>query len=144
MVNPEAGSAAAMTAAYRHHIETCRRMADAMLDATARLEQIGLQFARSAVHDSLDAASTGQPKPAAPDLESMMSAQREVAETMSSASREIFRLMSEYGAGLTQSFGASMYGGGMPQGVGIDSMMKSWNETMQRFGSMMQAGGPKA
>jgi hypothetical protein len=52
----QSNPASAMVAGFRRQVETCRKVADLMLDTTGRLEQIGLKVARSALHGSLDAA----------------------------------------------------------------------------------------
>ncbi|HUN92279.1 MAG TPA: phasin family protein [Burkholderiaceae bacterium] len=142
----EANSAEAMIAAYRRHLETCRRMADVMLDATGRLEQIGLNMARSTLHGSLDAAgSIGSADPATlqaaqqPGLDGLVQMQREIADTMGRVSGDIMRLMTEYGASLGQSVGASMPAGMTPPAAGFEALAKTWNDALQRYSSLIQS-----
>jgi hypothetical protein len=142
----QSNPAGAMVAGYRRQVETCRKVADLMLDTTGRLEQIGLKVARSALHGGLDAAGSlgtadgGAPSMAPPNVDALMQFQREIADTIGAMNGEMVRLMTEYGTQLSQSFGMSM----MPNmtagynAPGFDALARSWNEAMQRYTSMIQ------
>jgi len=147
MGDPSTNEAAGtMMALYRRHLDTCRQMADVMLDTTARLEQIGLNVARDAVHGSFDAAKTAgsgdMAAAKAPGPEGLLTVQREIADTMGKMSGEMVRLMGEYGSGLTQTLGATMHSNPLPPGTGFEALTQAWNDTMQRFGTMMQSTMP--
>jgi hypothetical protein len=142
----QSNPASAMVAGFRRQVETCRKVADLMLDTTGRLEQIGLKVARSALHGGLDAAGSlgtadgGAPNLAPPNVDAMMQYQREIADTIGAMNGEMVRLMTEYSTQLSQSFGMSM----MPNmtagysAPGFDALARSWNDAMQRYTSMLQ------
>ena len=147
----QSNPASAMVAGYRRQVETCRKVADLMLDTTGRLEQIGLKVARSALHGGLDAAGSlstgvgtgeaGAPNLAPPNVDALMQFQREIADTIGAMNGEMVRLMTEYGTQLSQSFGMSMMPNmtaGFGAAPGFDALTRSWNEAMQRYTSMLQ------
>ena len=142
--DPQANPATAMLSAYRRQVDTCRKVADLMLDATGRLEQIGLNIARNALHGGLEAAgSLGGGQPAhAPSADQLMQFQREIGDTIGAFNGEMMRLMTDYGTQLAASLGAAaMPAGvpGVPGGPGFDALSRSWSDAMQRYNEMLRA-----